>query len=191
MLKCTTLILCMCLIGGTASAQIEMSLFPQPPDIFKTVFGSSGNGYILWQADICNLSAETTTVHAGKIYIAAHKNDIPTISPLLISSVIRRAESRNWIRIFVRAAKWGSLTAAILSGTDAVNLSDTVRGILPLSVQTFDSVGRELETDLPDTAVIQRSFLDGLMELSGGACAYKLLMSKDDGVREALVMTIN
>ena len=181
---------CLCLMAGPARAQIEISLSPQPEDIFKAVFGSSGNGYVLWWADVCNMTQETATVHAGKINIAAQKGGIPIVSALLIPSVIRRAEKRNWISILVRASSFIAMTGAILTASETIKIGQSLRAALPVIAQTSEGLVHELEQDLPDTSIVQSAFLNGIMELSPGACDYKLVMSKDVGAREPVFLTI-
>ena len=181
---------CLLFLAWPARAQIEILLSPQPEDIFKDVFGSSGNGYVLWQADVCNLSRETVTIHAGKINIAAQKGGIPIVSALLVPSVIRRAEKRNWVSILVRVSSFISMTGAILTASETIKIGQAARAALPVIAQTSESLVHELEQDLPDTTIVQSAFLNGIMELSPGACDYKLVMSKDVGAREPVILMI-
>ena len=158
MLARLVLLLGWLLAASAAFAQVEVALSPQPEDIFKTVFGSSGEGYCLLQADVCTMSEEPVTVHAG---------------------------------IAVRISAFISITGAIITASDTVRWGDTVRAAFPVVANASEQFAHELVQDLPDTSIIQATFLNGIMELSAGACDYKLVMSKDTGDRDPIIILID
>ena len=174
-----------------AETQIELALTPQPEEIFKTVFGSDPNGYVLWQADVCNLSKdETVTFHAGRMNIAAQKIGIPTVSALLVPSVVRRAERRSWISIAIKTGRFLAITGSILTASEALRIGKTARAILPIMAEFTESAVHDLEQELPDTSIVQSAFMNGIMELPPGACAEKLMMSGATDIREPVIITI-
>lgn len=171
------ILIALLIAAAPARAQVTAALEPQPPEVFKAVFGSNNKKITLYQVEICNNGPASATIHAGRIYAAAQAKGIPTISALLVGAVVLGAENRSWLRMSIDVARWGAWAATVLTGSNALSVPATLKAAMPLIAEGNSAAATYLLGKVVDPGPIQRQFLDGLMQLSPGACQSSLLMA--------------
>ena len=174
-----------------AGAQVTAAFEPQPPEVFKAVFGSNNKKITLYQVEVCNDGTSAATIHAGRIYAAAQAKGIATVSALLVGAVILGAENKSWLRLSIDLARWGAWAATVLTGSSVLSAPASFKAALPLIAEGNAAAASYLTGKVIDPGPVERQFLNGMMELAPGACSSSLMMASKVASPAALVLAID
>lgn len=167
----------MLLYSACGLAQITASFQPQPVSTFKAVFGSANKKLTLFEVEICNAGSNMGVVHAGAIQSVAQEKGIPTLSPLLVSSVILSARNHSILRAVLDTSKWVALAATVLTGSDLIAANTAFRAALPLVAQSAPLVSEFLAGRIIDPISVQEGMLHGLIQVGPGSCESRLMLA--------------
>lgn len=176
-MRYTLPVILLMLFAVGAKAQISASFQPQDSSTFKSALGVNNKRLQFYEVEICNGGPTSTVVHSGLVLAAAQKAGVPTISPLLVSSIIRSTDNKNWLTISTDVFRGAAFVGTILMGSKVVAASPGVQTAIPLVAQFVPAAVSFLSAKKPDLSGLESQFLSGLLEVGPNSCQSRLLLA--------------